>query len=220
MQYILVEDINMSKTYYKFIGEDMTNHNLTYKLGLNVDPNPFSPILRCRGGIFFIDKKHTAGFTDYDPYFCEIKIPKGESIVAVDDELYKSHSVIIKKIYDLRKIEDIKELLSKGFEFDWYMISYYQALSEDFIREFADKVNWYQISRHQTLSEPFIREFADKVDWRHISSSQTLSEPFIRDFADKIDWYWISAKYWSYSKSFKKEFADKLKTCTPPVFLF
>ena len=31
------------------------------------------------------------------------------------------------------------------------------------IREFQDKVDWYNISQHQNLSEDFIREFKDKV---------------------------------------------------------
>jgi hypothetical protein len=35
--------------------------------------------------------------------------------------------------------------------------------------------NWKEISEHQTLSEEFIREFQDKVDWEIISEHQTLS---------------------------------------------
>ena len=75
-------------------------------------------------------------------------------------------------------------------EKDWRIISYHQKLSEDFIREFSDKVNWNLISCHETLSESFIREFSDKVNWRCISKYQKLSEDFIREFSDKIDWTW------------------------------
>ena len=35
-------------------------------------------------------------------------------------------------------------------------------MSEDFIREFADKVNWNNISEHQALSDEFTREFEDR----------------------------------------------------------
>ena len=42
-------------------------------------------------------------------------------------------------------------------------------LSEEYIREFQDKVNWHMISCYQTLSEELIREFQDKVDWYYIS---------------------------------------------------
>jgi len=41
----------------------------------------------------------------------------------------------------------------------------YQTLSEDFIREFKDRVSWYWISEHQILSEDFIKKFKDKVEW-------------------------------------------------------
>ena len=42
---------------------------------------------------------------------------------------------------------------------DWNNISKHQKLSENFIREFQDKVNWYNISNYQKLSEKFIKEF-------------------------------------------------------------
>ena len=59
--------------------------------------------------------------------------------------------------------ELVNELLKK-YNGNWQNISKHQTLSEDFIREFKDKVNWYWISRYQTLSEDFIREFKDKLD--------------------------------------------------------
>ena len=42
-------------------------------------------------------------------------------------------------------------------------ISQYQTLSEDFIREFKDKVDWIKISEHKKISGSFIREFQNKV---------------------------------------------------------
>ena len=78
---------------------------------------------------------------------------------------------------------------------DWSYISQSQQLSEDFIREFKDKVNWNTISFYQKLSEDFIREFKDKVDWYYISSYQKLSEDFIRDNKDKVNWLYKSSKF-------------------------
>jgi hypothetical protein len=92
---------------------------------------------------------------------------------------------------------------------DWYWISVHQILSEDFIREVQDKVNWACISYNQKLSEDFIREFQDKVDWSWISCNQILSEDFIREFQDKVDWGWIS-KYQKLSEDFIREFQDKV----------
>ena len=45
---------------------------------------------------------------------------------------------------------------------NWGYISIYQKLSENFIREFENKVVWHRISEYQTLSENFIREFKYK----------------------------------------------------------
>jgi hypothetical protein len=38
-------------------------------------------------------------------------------------------------------------------------------LSEQFIREFQDKVNWKKISMRQQLSEKFLAEFKDQLNW-------------------------------------------------------
>jgi len=77
-------------------------------------------------------------------------------------------------------------------EEQWKEISIYKYLSEEFIKEFKDKVYWRYISYYQKLSEEFIREFIDKVDWSRISSSQKLSEEFIREFQNEVNWYNIS----------------------------
>ena len=38
-----------------------------------------------------------------------------------------------------------------------------QKLSEDFIREFQDKVDWNKVSMYQKLSDDFIIEFQDRL---------------------------------------------------------
>jgi hypothetical protein len=77
----------------------------------------------------------------------------------------------------------------------WHCISTYQKLSEKFIREFQDKVNWHYISYYQKLSENFIEEFKDKVNWNNISYSQKLSEDFIIKFKNKINWELLLRKF-------------------------
>src|SRR5574344_1767555 len=94
-------------------------------------------------------------------------------------------------------------------EVNWYYISKYQKLSEDFIREFQDKVYWNRISIYQKLSEDFIREFQNKVDWISISIYQKLSEDFIREFQNEIDWDYISL-YQKLSEDFIREFNLKI----------
>jgi hypothetical protein len=108
--------------------------------------------------------------------------------------------------YTEDKIRKVQDQLSKD---DWGNISKNQKLSEDFIREFQDKVNWSNISEFQTLSEDFIREFQNKVNWIFISRKQTLSEDFIREFQDKVHWINIS-EYQTLSEDFIREFQNKI----------
>ena len=95
-------------------------------------------------------------------------------------------------------------------------ISIYKKLSEDFIREFIDKVYWERISGYQNL--PYAPSFDSlkinshgkafhvvklyqkisfesltiKLDWEAISKNKYISEDFIREFKDKVDWEGIS----------------------------
>ena len=80
------------------------------------------------------------------------------------------------------KYPDIFSEYSSVNEIDWRFISDNFRLSEEFIREFSDKVNWYNISYSQKLSEDFIREFKDKVNWSYISVYHKLSEEFCEEF--------------------------------------
>ena len=90
--------------------------------------------------------------------------------------------------------EEIRETINNN-TVDWNRIIWYQTLSEEFIREFQDRVNWSDISFKQTLSEEFIKEFKDKVYWKWISFCQTLSEEFILEFIDKVELKTILEKY-------------------------
>ena len=91
----------------------------------------------------------------------------------------------------------------------WNCISVYQHLSEEFIRGFKDDVVWNLISIYQHLSEAFIREFKDRVDWDSISANQHLSEDFIREFEDKVEWECIS-ECQHLSEDFIREFKDRV----------
>ena len=78
-----------------------------------------------------------------------------------------------------------------------FRISVRQKLSEDFIREFKDKVNWVYISQYQKLSEDFIREFKGKINWYCIDQYQKLSKDFIGEFRltlPKNNWLYTTKK--------------------------
>jgi hypothetical protein len=122
---------------------------------------------------------------------------------------------ISKKINQLLILDNISKLpynvikdIDSVVPLPWWWISRYQKLSEDFIREFQDRVDWNDISSNQKLSEGFIIEFQDKVDWFLISGSQKLSEEFILKNIDRIDFRMILK-----NRQIKKPFKDKTLQC-------
>ena len=93
----------------------------------------------------------------------------------------------------MKQIKDIKNKIEweeyYNPDFNWNSSDLYvsnNTLTEDFIREFKDRVNWEFIAMSQKLSEDFIREFQDRVSWQMISINQKLSEDFRREFQDRI----------------------------------
>ena len=64
---------------------------------------------------------------------------------------------------------------------DWHRISWKMKLSEDFIREFQDKVFWNAISNYQKLSEHFIIEYQDKINSNCLSGNDNISDE-IKEF--------------------------------------
>ena len=97
----------------------------------------------------------------------------------------------------------IREMIKTNhMEINWFHISEYEKLSEDFIREFQEDVHWFCICRKQILSENFIREFQNKVEWNELSRFQPLSKDFIKEFIDKIDWCWLPLSFNISSETF------------------
>ena len=113
--------------------------------------------------------------------------------------------------FDVSQFQNLSEDFIREFrnKVDWEVISIHQKLSENFIREFKDYFYWDCISEYQKLSENFIREFKDKVSWNNISGYQKLSENFIREFKDNVSLNYIS-KYQKLSVKFRKEFNIKI----------
>jgi len=116
--------------------------------------------------------------------------------------------VIYSQAEYLKVTEDFAREFKDKLEIELFCIC--AELSEDFLREFKDEfdcVDWINISYLQELSEDFIREFQDKVNWTGITMCQDISEDFIREFQDKIDWDAMPVDKLSYE--LLDEFEDK-----------
>ena len=59
---------------------------------------------------------------------------------------------------------------------NWTMVSFYENLSENFIREHYDKVDWDALLEGHRFTEEFLTEFKNRFDWLDISCTQVLSE--------------------------------------------
>ena len=107
------------------------------------------------------------------------------------------------------KESEIEEKIRHGDYVDWYYISKYQKLSEDFIEMHSSQLSWYYISEYQKLSEDFIEKHSSEVDWYYISKYQKLSEDFIEKHSSQVNWYYIS-KYQKLSEDFIEKHSDQV----------
>lgn len=96
----------------------------------------------------------------------------------------------------IRKLEDL-EKEPFGFEItelnnnDWYQISSFSELSEEFIRQYHDKLDWPTLIDAGVLNESLLNDFHDKIklpfDWeRIITYYEKLSLEFLTKFLDKF----------------------------------
>ena len=116
---------------------------------------------------------------------------------------------VFSMIMEEKKKQEWQDLIESNGD-DWDSISINQKLSEDFIREFKDKVHFDWISRYQTLSEDFIRSCQLRVYWRNICQYQKLSCDFMKEMKNMIDLRLVS-EYQDLTEDFIRENKGKLE---------
>jgi len=91
-------------------------------------------------------------------------------------------------------IKEVKEELNKilkkyrcgNIEYlQWWWVCGHEQLSENFIREFKDKVLWNIISFRQNLSDDFIREFKYKLWLDHLIKEKKISQQFYNELKNE-----------------------------------
>ena len=90
----------------------------------------------------------------------------------------------------------------------WY------TLSEDFFRRHKEEIPWGMLTNFERFSEEFIREFKDKIRFdRNQINFVDRSHEFIREFQDYITTYWwdIIAESYPLTKDFVIEFKHEMK---------
>ena len=59
--------------------------------------------------------------------------------------------------------------------YEWYKISKFKYLTEEFIEKYKNKVNWVWISEHQKLSGEFIHKFKNRIVFQLISKQNKIN---------------------------------------------
>jgi len=98
-------------------------------------------------------------------------------------------------IYDILKKYTVSEEFLRHYIENRYIAGpnwwpvHSQKLSEQFIRDFRDKLDWLWICIHQNLTESFMREMKDYVRWNTAAEYQKMSSDFILEFVDRLNYY-------------------------------
>lgn len=110
----------------------------------------------------------------------ERRIPQG---VLTDQFVLKFHRYIdwsvLSRNYGLDMPIDIIRMFQHRLI--WATLLTFRPFSEDILREMSvnfDNDCWQVVSKHQKLSEDFIHEYADKIDWELVVKYQNVSERF------------------------------------------
>lgn len=103
-------------TFCKVLSEDMLMQDYQYQLGVNEDAN--SPFIsgKCRKGFTFLDVQGVLQYLHHGTKLAMITIPANEDVY-VDDEIFRTHRLTIKKIMNLKDVATWKYLHKQGVDF-------------------------------------------------------------------------------------------------------
>ena len=68
----------------------------------------------------------------------------------------------------------------------WLRASAQKCITEDFVREFADKIDWFDLP-YKSFSINFIREMTDYVDWGVCVCRKYKEEQFKKEYRKTIE---------------------------------
>jgi hypothetical protein len=92
-------------TFYKILRKDLLHNGFKYRLGLNIDSNPFSISVPCSpGGLYFTELRHLHYYADYGELVGEIEIPPDAQIYEEpgDATKWKADKIFLKSIVPMR----------------------------------------------------------------------------------------------------------------------
>lgn len=133
-------------------------------------------------------------FEDYnkDNFRLESNLKSFIETYELDEDVIRSLFNIMPKCWwnYIIKAQKLSEEFMREFKdkMDMNCATTQQIMSEDFIDEMKDKIPFKVIARYQTLSEDFIKKYWSELDWKYVSAHQHLSDEFIIENWDRINW--------------------------------
>ena len=103
-----------------------------------------------------------------------------------------------------KEIEEIVSVMKADMEY----FAKLEQQKEIYLQKCGGK--WIRICRFMELSEDFMREYSNKLNWMYISMNQKLSIQFLKDYQDKIDWYYFAGYNKNITVEILKEFSHKI----------
>ncbi|HUS49309.1 MAG TPA: hypothetical protein VMZ91_04045 [Candidatus Paceibacterota bacterium] len=107
------------------------------------------------------------------------------------NELVKEEVEQLISKYDLDcSVEEFKRKASGVDHFGgiWLKITLDDKLSEDFIREYPDRVQWFCLGNHYRFSDKFIEDFKSEINWKILSWNNEFPDSFLDKYKDRIFW--------------------------------
>jgi hypothetical protein len=123
-----------------------------------------------------------------------------------DEELEKKlkRSRVMSNFCKTNKLSEefIEKHIDKWDKNGWYSISWYQELTPQFVRKWADKIDWMGIIFSYHLDGDFILEHWERFSQKiakydlilYLCKRQKLSREVIEKYGDVLTWNWVLSK--------------------------
>lgn len=100
---LVTDTFDRTKMYYKIVNSSMKHYKHQYRLGLNVDEEPFLPQGYCLGGgLYFTTAEHLYNFVSFGNRVAEITIPDDAQVYRESDGMkFKADKIYIHRFVSL-----------------------------------------------------------------------------------------------------------------------
>ena len=136
-----------------------------------------------------------------------------------EDFISELYDIVCWQEVSKRKKNMSREFIEKwAHRLDWFNLCYFNKVDSDLLSKYAYKLNfqWDVLCDRQNLSEEFIREWKDKMNFGKLLERHLLSNDFIREMKKDIgkDMRWVTNTTYTdsdrnYDQRFKNEMRSK-----------